>query len=435
MNILIINYYWPPSGGSVVQRWLTFSKFLPEYGVTPFVLTVDDTKATYPSIDKSLVKDIPKDLKIFKTDTAELFWLYKGTIGKGSVPAAAFANESNPTFMQKLARFVRGNLFIPDPRHGWNKYAIEKAKELIKKYNIEVVVTAGPPHSTHLIALKLKKYFPGIKWIADFHDVWTDVIYYDKFYHTKWAKKKDASLEREVLETADKILTVGRGYKEKLLSKSDKIKEDKVEIISMGYDERYFEHPSSPPSTGEFIITYTGTIADYYNPDVFLEALKSVIEKNTGVKYKLRFVGILSDGIRNKINALGLARNLDDVGYVSHEDSIKYLLSSTVLLLINPVVSNEDMVIPGKVYEYLAARKPIINITKKSSDLARIIKEGNAGETFERNMKKELGTYLQLLTDKWKENPNIDLSSADNSYQKFSRHTESRELSEIIKSL
>jgi len=398
------------------------------------VLTVDDTKATYPSIDKSLLADIPKDLKIFKTDTAELFWLYKGTIGKGNVPAAAFANESNPTFMQKLARFVRGNLFIPDPRHGWNKYAIEKAKELIEKFDIKVIITAGPPHSTHLIGLKLKKYFPEIKWIADFHDVWTDVIYYDKFYHTKWAKKKDASFEREVLETADKILTVGRGYKEKLLSKSDKIIPDKIEIITMGYDERCFTDPSNPPKD-EFVITYTGTIADYYNPDVFLEALKEVKEKNPDVRYKLRFVGILSDGIKRNIHELGLSNILNDVGYVSHDDSIKYLMDSTALLLINPVVSNEDMVIPGKIYEYLAAKKPVINITKKSSDLARIISEANAGETFERNMKTELTAYLQDLTNKWKQNPNIDLPSTDNYYQNFSRHTETKQLSSIIKNL
>jgi len=434
VNILIINYYWPPSGGSVVQRWLSFCRFLPEYGITPMVLTVDDTKATYPSIDKSLIADIPKDLKIFKTDTAELFWLYKGTVGKGSVPAAAFANESNPTFMQKLARFARGNLFIPDPRQGWNKYAIEKAKELIKKFDIKVIVTAGPPHSTHLIGLKLKKYFPSLKWIADFHDVWTDVIYYDKFYHTKWAKKKDAGYEREVLETADKILTVGRGYKEKLLSKSDKINPDKIEIITMGYDERCFNIPSNP-SKDEFIITYTGTIADYYDPDVFLEALKLVKEKNPDVRYKLRFVGILSDGIKRRIHELGLSDILNDAGYVSHDDSIKYLMDSTVLLLINPVVSNEDMVIPGKIYEYLAAKKPVINITKKSSDLARIISEANAGETFERNMKIELTSYLQDLTNKWKQNPNLDISSTDNYYQNFSRKTETQHLSSILKNL
>lgn len=434
MNILIINYYWPPSGGSVVQRWLSFCRLLPEYGITPIVLTVDNEKATYPSIDKSLLSDIPKDLKVFKTDTAELFWLYKGTIGKGNVPAAAFANESNPTFLQKVARFVRGNLFIPDPRHGWNKYALPKAKELIEKYNVRTIITAGPPHSTHLIGLKIKEYYENVHWIADFHDVWTDLIYYDKFYHTKWAKKKDAGYECKVLETADKILTVGRGYKEKLLSKSDKINPAKIEIITMGYDERCFIFSSNPPKD-EFVITYTGTIADYYHPEVFLEALKEVKEKNSDIRFKLRFVGILSDGIKSKIHELGLSDILNDVGYVSHDDSIKYLIDSTALLLINPVVSNEDMVIPGKVYEYLAAKKPIINITKKSSDLAWIVNEAKAGETFERNMKTELGNYLQQLVDKWKENPNLDLPKDENYYKKFSRYTEAEELSEIIHSL
>lgn len=430
MKILIINYYWPPSGGSVVQRWLYFACALPEFKITPFILTVDENKATYPSKDTSLLEQIPKELKIYKTNTKELFWFYKKFIGGGKVPSAAFANESDPNSLQKLSRFIRGNFFIPDPRKGWNRFAIKKAEEIIQKENISTIATCGPPHSTHLIGLYLKNKYK-INWIVDFHDMWTDVIYYDKFFHTSFSKKKDEGLERKILESSDVILTVGKKYKEKLLSKSNLIPDNKIKIITMGYDEKDFVYISKP-SNNEFIITYTGTIADYYHPEVFLKALKNVTEKNPGINYKIRFVGILASRIKDNILNLGLERNLEEIGYVSHDKSIQYLMNSTILLLVNPVVKNDDMVIPGKLYEYLASRKPIINISTLKSEAASIINECEAGKTFSRNMENELIEYLFSLSDRWKVNPNLDLGEKNIQYKNYSRHNEAKKLSNII---
>ena len=178
-KVLIISYYFPPSGGAGVQRWLKMLKYLPQYGVEPIVLTVDEKYASYPQVDKSLLDEIPSWLKIYKTKTREVLSLYKSVSPTKEIPYSGFANEPKPTFLQKMARFVRGNFFLPDPRKGWNRYAYQVACQIIEKEAVDAVITTSPPHSTQLLGIKLKKRFPNLTWLADLRDPWTD-IYYNK---------------------------------------------------------------------------------------------------------------------------------------------------------------------------------------------------------------------------------------------------------------
>jgi glycosyltransferase involved in cell wall biosynthesis len=407
-KILIITYYWPPSGGPAVQRWLSLSDELANLGWEVFVLTVREDYATYQLYDTSHTTRVNDKIKVTRTKTREPFGLYKKLFGKKSIPAPGFANESNPSLVKKFARFIRGNLFIPDPRKGWKPYIIEAATTLIKAHDIRHVLTAGPPHSTHLAGAALKKKFSTVEWTCDFHDLWTDVIYYDLLYHLPGVKKKDAALERKILEDADHLLTVGEKYKQKLLSKSAAIKPSKFLICRIGYDEHYFADQVLAPQQ-QFVITYTGTIADYYQPEVFFKALMQVAQRHTDTPVLFKMVGILAGNIKDLIKKLGIEHLLQETGYVAHADAIAATRSSSVLLLLNPVTKDEEMVIPGKIYEYLAARKPIINITKLQSETAALIASCNAGHTFERTEQAELENYLDELIKKWKQTRNIDL--------------------------
>ena len=220
-KILIITYYWPPSGGAGVQRWVKFIKYFNKYNIKPYVITVDPNSASYPLVDNTLSNDIPKNTPVYLTKTFEPYNYYK-KINKKEIPYAGFANEGNPNLIQKTARFIRGNFFIPDARKGWNKFAYAKALEVIEKENIDSVITTSPPHSTQLIGLKLKKEL-NIKWIADLRDPWTDIYYYESMLHTKWAKLKDEAYEKEVIEKADQLIVVSDSIKQLLASKSDKI--------------------------------------------------------------------------------------------------------------------------------------------------------------------------------------------------------------------
>lgn len=397
-KLLIVNYYWPPSGGPAVQRWLSLTTELTKLGWEIWLLTVDEKYATYQMYDQSLVEKIHPAVKVVKTKTIEPFGFYKLLFGKKSIPAPGFSNEANPSLVKKVSRFIRGNFFIPDPRKYWKNFAVKKATELITQNSIKTVITAGPPHSTHLIGLSLQKKC-NVKWVCDFHDLWTDVIYYDLLYHLPFIKKQDRQLEKKILEACTSILTVGEKYKQKLLSKSAKIANEKIAITRIGFEEELFLQEQQKPSS--FVISYIGSIAEYYHPEVFFKALSGFITSRQESNVILRFVGITNPAIRTLVEKYDLQKYFWEVGYVSHDEAVLYMQQSTVLLLINPVTKDESMVIPGKIYEYLASGIPIINITKKDSETAALITKCNAGVTFERDEVLPLQSHLSTLYNKW----------------------------------
>ena len=198
-----------PAGGSGIQRWLKFVKYLRDFNIEPVVFTVDG--ATYPIIDESLKKDVPKNLEVFKTPIWEPNDLLSVFKKKETKTSAGFL-DPNPSFIGKVMQYIRANYFIPDARKFWVKPSVKKLKNYLKEGDIDVVITTGPPHSLHLIGLELKKEL-GVKWIADFRDPWTDIDYFHQLPLTKKAKSKHHQLEQEVLQYADATLVVGKTMK------------------------------------------------------------------------------------------------------------------------------------------------------------------------------------------------------------------------------
>ncbi|HAY35115.1 MAG TPA: hypothetical protein DCY06_13375 [Bacteroidetes bacterium] len=428
-KILIISYYWPPGGGAGVQRILKFVKYLPSNGFKPYVVTVDAEKASYPVIDNSLNAEVPAEAEIYRTDTFEPFGLYSKVVGKKSIPTG-FSNESEPGLLQKMSRFIRGNFFIPDARRGWINFAFNEACRLIEKEKIDTVITTSPPHSAQLAGLKLKKKY-GINWIADLRDPWTDIYYYKEFKHLPFAERLDKKYERLVLENADRIITVSSDLKRMFRKKSEKIDENKIIIIPNGYDEEDFNNlKKSDDAQSEFIISYTGTLAESYNPIIFFDALKKVIIENPEINIKLRFIGSPADSLMNIIREMSMSNNLEVIPTVSHEKSVEYLNESTILLLVIPDVKNDRGILTGKLFEYLASGKTILCIGPEDGEAASVIKECSSGKTFGRNNENGLFEYMKGLIMTWKENGNLNIQS--DIYKKYSRRSQTAELSRVI---
>ena len=390
-KVLIITYYWPPSGGAGVQRWLKFSKYLPEFGWEPIILTIDPEYAAYPVTDNSLTEGLPLSIKVHKTPAIDYFSIYKKD--KYKIPAAGFANSVDNTLKGKIFRFIRGNFFLPDPRKGWNNYAFKKACDLIEAEGIRHVITTSPPHSTQLIGLKLKKKYPAIMWIADLRDPWTDIYYYKQFYPTIFSKMIDIRFERSVLKKADKIITVGVSLKTLFSSKMTDIK-NKIEVITNGYDENDFSGIiATTPSI--FTITYVGTLSDIYPIDGFLNALHNFKEK--GNKFMLRFIGAVSLKQKDLIQSKTGDSVLEFIPYVDHPAAIKFMLNSTVLLLIIPDHQSNKSIITGKLFEYIASGKPIVCLGPADGDAAGIIRDTGHGMTFSYTDSKGISEYLSTL--------------------------------------
>lgn len=390
-KVLIVTYYWPPSGGAGVQRWLKFSKYLPESGWEPLILTVAPEFAAYPVKDISLMEDLPSSIRVFTTPATNYFRIYnKDQI---RIPSAGFANSIDNSLKGKALRFIRGNFFIPDPRRGWNKYAFKKACELIESEGIQNIITTSPPHSTQLIGLKIKKKYPEINWIADLRDPWTDIYYYSQFYPTCISRLIDRRFEESVLRKADKIITVGFSLKKLFISKVNGI-EKKTEIITNGYDEDDFSGITSfnPPV---FAITYAGTLSDIYPVDGFLKALQLLKEKNN--EFILRFIGSVTQNQKELIQSVSGKSNCEFIAYVDHSAAVKFMLNTSVLLLIIPDHQSNKSIITGKIFEYIASGKPIICLGPSDGDAAEIIRTGGYGRTFDYSDSKGIYEYLMQI--------------------------------------
>jgi len=390
-KVLIVTYYWPPGSGAGVQRWLKFSKYLPEHGWEPVILTVDPVHAVYPALDYSLGSEIPENLVVIKTRATDYFRFYKKD--KSKIPSSGFASDDKKGLQNRFARFIRGNFFIPDPRRGWNKSAFKKACEVIETKGINHLITTSPPHSTQLIGLKLKRKYPGLRWIADLRDPWTDIYYYREFYPCWLSKRIDAAYEKSVLKAADTIITVGKSLRELFISKIPGLGK-KVEIISNGYDSEDFSGINATlPEV--FTIAYTGTLSDQYPAEGFLKALKDLKEK--GTEFRLRFTGYVSARQKKTIKSYSLESTCEFLPYADHLSAIKSMLDSSALLLIIPDHHSSKSIITGKLFEYLASGKPIICLGPSPGDAAEILEEYGHGKTFNYNDTEGITGYLNNL--------------------------------------
>ncbi|MBE0673323.1 MAG: glycosyltransferase [Bacteroidales bacterium] len=363
-RVLIITYYWPPSGGAGVQRWLKLARYLPSFGIEPVILTVDPDHATYPVTDYSLTEAIPQDLKVYTTAATDYFRLLSRN--KAIIPSAGFAKTGKRPLLNKLARFARGNFFIPDPRKGWNNHAYRKACEIIDNLGITDIITTSPPHSTQLIGLRLKKRYTNLNWIADLRDPWTDIYYYSEFYPTPIARAIDRKLEKKVILRADKLVAVGESLAGLFDTRYPGVR-DKTDVISNGFDPDDFEglQPSSPDI---FTISYVGTLSDSYNIEGLLKSLREIAKEGRPVR--LRFTGFVSAEQKKKILDYLPAETVTFREYCNHTGAIREMLDSSVLLLLIPDHRSNKVILTGKLFEYIATGKPILCIGPTDGDAA-----------------------------------------------------------------
>jgi len=394
-KVLIITYYWPPSGGAGVQRWLKFVKYLPQHGWTPVVLTVDPSKATYPQRDESLMGEISHEAEIYKTPTFELYNLYKKASKNKEVPFGGFANQSKDSFKETVLKWIRGNFFIPDPRRGWKKYAVKKAKELIKKNNIKYVITSSPPHSTQLIGLTLKRKL-GVQWIADLRDPWVDIYYYNQLYPSVFATRLNKHYEKRVLTCADQVITVSKDL-QRIFSRKKEGIEPKIHVIPNGFDADDFNDNTDFVSNENITISYVGTISEKYNIEGFIEGLL-LLPEAMRKRLKIRFIGTLSNKLHQSFCDAGFRNHLEIIGYVDHAKAIAYMVTSDILLLIIPDVPNNAGIVTGKLFEYIASLRPVLCIGPVHGDAADIISETNTGATLDYHDSKGISEFVMERT-------------------------------------
>lgn len=374
-KVLIITYYWPPSGGSGVQRWLKFAKYLPEFGWEPIIYTPENPER--PATDESLFKDISADLKVIKEPIWEPYTWYRRILGKKDekIGAGLMSDGGKDGSGKKLAVWIRGNFFIPDPRKFWVKPSVRKLSKYIQEHQIKHVITTGPPHSMHLIGLGLKKKL-DINWIADFRDPWTNIDFYRDLNLSASADRTHRKLERDVLTTADLVISVGNT----LSSELRELGASKVETITNGFDRDDF--PDMYDSRNEkFTIAHIGSFSRSRNHQSLWQALKLVEESNAQLAAKLQILtlGQVDGTVGNSIELAGLSKYWERIDHVPHAQVLEYQRSSSVLLLMVNDTPNAMGILPGKLFEYMASGRPILCIGPTDGDAAKAITETGCG--------------------------------------------------------
>lgn len=425
-KVLIITYYWPPAGGPGVQRWLKFVKYLRDFNFEPVVYIPENP--TYPMCDASFEKEVPNNIEILKHTIFEPYSLanifsknQSKTISKGIIAA-----EENQSFLQKSMLYIRGNLFIPDARKFWINPSVKFLKNYLEETAIDQIVTTGPPHSLHLIGLKLKKELQ-LKWIADFRDPWTQIGYHKKLKLTNKNKEKHKDLERQVLNAANEIITTSFTTKREFSEKTTK----PITVITNGFEEETNLNEKIALDN-QFTISHIGSLLSERNPINLWKTIAEICKENSAFSkdFQINLAGTVSEEVIASVKAAGLEEHLNLPGYLSHKQALKIQKKSRLLLLIEIDSIETRGIIPGKLFEYLNSRRPILAVGPDKWDVEKILKETCAGKTFNYNDEKTLKNVILDHYEAFKaEEPNFNSGNI----AQYSRKNLTAKLASVLK--
>jgi len=425
-NVLVVLYYWPPAGGPGVQRWLKFTKYFREFGITPTVFAPKNPH--YPIQDESLNLELPNHVKVIKSPITEP---YKSSriISKESTQTLSkgiIKEKNKQSFFQKLLLYIRGNFFIPDSRKFWIRPSVKKISKLLRSNHFDAIITTGPPHSLHRIGYHLKLKHPQLKWIADFRDPWTTIGYHHQLKLTKSAQEKHLRMEKEVLTMADHVVVTSPSTQAEFKTKTT----TPVTVITNGYDDVDIEVQLDE----HFTISHVGTLMNERNPKLLWKAIAELLDEEEHLKMhlELQFVGQVGQNIIDSLKANDLIKHSTFTGYLPHKDAQVIMHKSQLLLLIEKNMELTKSIIPGKLFEYFQARRPVLAIGPKDWDVQGLIYDQKVGETFHYEEFESIKDYVRTC---YYDFLNGRLGFENSNHKKFHRRTLTEEYSKLIHQL
>ena len=398
-RVLVLSYYFPPAGGPGVQRALKFVKYLPECGWTPTVLTV--RQGAYPAHDPSLADEVPRQATVHRTPSLDPHWFYARLTGRSDDDQVDVGSVQGREegWVELVGRWVRANFFLPDARVGWVPFAVWRGRQVLAEQRVDAILTTGPPHSTHLSGALLQAT-TGVPWVADFRDPWTDINYYDELPHTRWARRLDAALERLVLRRARAVTTVSPSWRD-LLSRKANLDSSAVTVVQNGFDADDIAPGPSDPSPDTFALTHVGSLYASRNPTALWRALRRLQEANAVPALRIRLVGTVDPNVRESLRAHGLMGRTEIVPYVPHDEAVEHMRRAGLLLLSIEEFPAAEGMMTGKIYEYLAAGRPVVGVGPPTGDAAALLRTTEGGQLFGREDASGLARYIRGQYEAW----------------------------------
>lgn len=431
-RVLIISYYWPPTGGSGVQRWVKFAKYLPSDGWQPVIYTPENPEQL--AVDESLAAEVPGAAEVVKTRIIEPYELYKKLLRRSGHSKEAVevnpVNAQNKSLLQKAAMWVRGNLFRPDPRCLWIGPSVRFLKKYLSEHPVDLIVSTGPPQSMHMIGLRLSRE-TGLPWIADFRDPWTKIFYFKHLAMTPATERWHKKMEKMVLDEASAVVAVSPLVQQEFQAMTD----TPVELITNGFDECDFSSEPCTQAYGgasqEFTITHTGLFAADGNPTVLWDVLAEKCHADEAFRKLLRIklIGKTDDQILKALKDRGLESSLINMGYQTHSVAVEQQRQASVLILPLRKEPEYRAVLPGKLFEYLASQRPILGIGQPDGAMAMIVNETGTGTVIDWNDKEGISQYIEQC---WKRHLEGRLSSDGADLSRFTRRSLTRRMAGLF---
>ena len=434
-RVLIITYYWPPVGGSGVQRWVKFAKYLPSEGWQPVIYTPENPEML--AVDETLGDEISSETEVIKTHIVEPYELYKRLLRRFGHSKEAVevnpVNAQNKSFLQKVAMCIRGNLFRPDPRCLWIRPSVRFLKKYLEEHPVDLIVSTGPPQSMHMIGMELAAQ-TGLLWIADFRDPWTKIFYFKHLSMTRATQRWHQKMEKMVLDNASTVVAVSPLVQDDF----QKMTQTPVELITNGFDECDFsEEPCREAEGGpdrDFVITHTGLFAADGNPTMLWEVLAEKCQKDAEFarKLRVRFVGKTDRQISEAAEEAGLKDNIEDLGYQPHHIAVREQREASLLILPLRKEPEYKAVLPGKLFEYLASWRPVLGIGQTDGAMSVILNTTKTGIVLDWEDKASLSRYIDLC---WERHRKGELTVADADISQFTRKALTRKMAELFDNL
>lgn len=410
-KVLIVSYYYPPIAGGGVPRALKMSKYLPRYGWAPVVLTVDPEYNV--ALDPALLVQVPEGTPIYRAKEWNPYGRLnrlrvrhaEATTGKSGVQA-----HQRPRFItrvkQALFSFlkkVKNVLLIPDDQRFWIRNAVREGLKAIRAHDVQFIFSTSGPYSAHLVAKKLARK-TGLPWIADYRDPWTQNMHRSGIAWREWMEGR---MERSVMEQATAITTVTPTFAANFRAKYPHIK--RMEVIYNGYDPEDFTAIETKADTRtRLTFAYTGIFYAERNPRLLLQAVSELLATGNLQKdeISLRFAGVFDypgyTDNTDAVRAYGLEDVVEVLGFLPHQQALALLYSADVLLLINDTAPGSEAYIPGKLYEYLAIKRPILALSL-AGEATHIIDRFQLGTVVPPTDIEQMKVALMELVRRWRE--------------------------------
>lgn len=437
-RVLLVAYYFPPLGGSGVQRTLKFVRYLPEFGWQPVVLTARN--ADLSTRDETLVGQVSPDVPVVRTFIPEPYALYRRLTRRASdVPVDLAVLTLGPSerrrFTERFAEWVRSTCFIPDARVGWLPFAVLAGWRAIRRHAVNVIYTSAPPYTCHLVGWWLKR-LTGLPWVADFRDSWVGWLSAPQY--RPWpARRIDQALERAVVTQADWRIVAIPGIRGDLCSRTPEAASLRWRVITNGYDPADFDGVQPRPSDERLTIVYTGSLYGHRHPACLLRAIDSLRETAPQVVADLRicFVGRVAAAIAAELQREPYRDVIELVPYVPHRESVGYLLGADVLLLIVDAGRFGKMIATGKIFEYLGAQRPMLALSPPDGIAARLVRSLHAGIIADPGNPAEIAHALLDCHARWCAGTLHEWVAESRRLVPFQRRVLTGRLAEVLESL